>query len=76
MTMCVMPYSVTKAATWSYTFADKLNLTHVREALPNTTFVGFTGTPLTVGDKVTRHVFSEYADVPAGRSRSTTNRGS
>jgi type I restriction enzyme R subunit len=35
----------------------------MREALPNATFVGFTGTPLTVGDKVTRHVFGDYADV-------------
>jgi type I restriction enzyme R subunit len=35
----------------------------MREALPNATFVGFTGTPLTAGDKVTRHVFGEYADV-------------
>jgi len=35
----------------------------MREALPNATFVGFTGTPLTEGDKVTRHVFGEYADV-------------
>ncbi len=35
----------------------------MREALPNATFVGFTGTPLTAGDKVTRNVFGEYADV-------------
>lgn len=35
----------------------------MREALPNATFVGFTGTPLTAGDRVTRHVFGEYADV-------------
>lgn len=35
----------------------------MRNALPNATFVGFTGTPLTDGDKVTRHVFGEYADV-------------
>jgi type I restriction enzyme R subunit len=35
----------------------------MREALPNATFVGFTGTPLMAGDKVTRHVFGEYADV-------------
>lgn len=35
----------------------------MREALPNATFVGFTGTPLTAGDKVTRHVFGNYADV-------------
>jgi len=35
----------------------------MREALPNATFVGFTGTPLTAGDRVTRHVFGEYADI-------------
>ena len=35
----------------------------MRDALPNATFVGFTGTPLMDGDKVTRHVFGEYADV-------------
>jgi type I restriction enzyme R subunit len=35
----------------------------MREALPNATFVGFTGTPLTTGDRVTQHVFGGYADV-------------
>ena len=35
----------------------------MRDALPNATFVGFTGTPLMAGDKVTRNVFGEYADV-------------
>jgi type I restriction enzyme R subunit len=35
----------------------------MRDALPNATFVGFTGTPLMAGDKITRHVFGEYADV-------------
>lgn len=35
----------------------------MREALPNATFIGFTGTPLTAGDRVTRNVFGEYADV-------------
>ncbi|WP_050869385.1 type I restriction endonuclease subunit R [Burkholderia pseudomallei] len=35
----------------------------MREALPNATFFGFTGTPLTAGDRVTRNVFGEYADV-------------
>ncbi len=35
----------------------------MREALPNATFVGFTGTPLVAGDRVTRHVFGDYADV-------------
>jgi type I restriction enzyme, R subunit len=35
----------------------------MREALPNATFVGFTGTPLERDDKNTIHVFGAYADV-------------
>mgnify|MGYP000682456806 CR=1 FL=1 len=35
----------------------------MREALPNATFVGFTGTPLERDDKNTVYVFGEYADV-------------
>ncbi len=35
----------------------------MREALPNASFVGFTGTPLERDDKNTMHVFGEYADV-------------
>ena len=35
----------------------------MRKALPNATFVGFTGTPLERDDKNTIHVFGEYADV-------------
>jgi type I restriction enzyme R subunit len=35
----------------------------MREALPNATFVGFTGTPLELDDRNTTHVFGEYADV-------------
>lgn len=35
----------------------------MREALPNATFVGFTGTPLERDDKNTLHVFGDYADV-------------
>ena len=35
----------------------------MREALPNATFVGFTGTPLEHDDRNTIHVFGEYADV-------------
>ena len=35
----------------------------MREALPNATFVGFTGTPLERDDKNTIHVFGKYADV-------------
>ncbi|MEX0876913.1 MAG: type I restriction endonuclease subunit R [Phycisphaerales bacterium] len=35
----------------------------MREALPNATFIGFTGTPLERDDRNTIHVFGEYADV-------------
>lgn len=35
----------------------------MREALPNATFVGFTGTPLDLDDKSTIRVFGDYADV-------------
>jgi type I restriction enzyme R subunit len=35
----------------------------MREALPNATFVGFTGTPLERDDRNTIQVFGEYADV-------------
>ena len=35
----------------------------MRNALPNATFVGFTGTPLERDDRNTIHVFGEYADV-------------
>ena len=33
----------------------------MRQALPNATFVGFTGTPLEQDDRNTTHVFGEYA---------------
>ena len=35
----------------------------IREALPNATFVGFTGTPIAQKDKNTREVFGDYIDV-------------
>ena len=35
----------------------------MRNALPNATFVGFTGTPLERDDRNTSYVFGEYADV-------------
>ena len=35
----------------------------MREALPNASFVGFTGTPLERDDKNTMHVFGKYVDV-------------
>jgi type I restriction enzyme R subunit len=36
---------------------------HLRDALPNATFVGFTGTPIELDDRDTRHVFGDYIDV-------------
>lgn len=36
---------------------------NMRDALPNATYVGFTGTPLELGDKVTTAVFGEYIDI-------------
>jgi type I restriction enzyme R subunit len=36
---------------------------HMREALPNASFIGFTGTPIELTDKNTRNVFGEYISV-------------
>ncbi len=36
---------------------------HVRDAIPNSTFIGFTGTPIDTGDKSTRGIFGNYIDV-------------
>jgi type I restriction enzyme R subunit len=36
---------------------------HLRDALPNATFVGFTGTPLETDDRDTRAVFGEYVSI-------------
>jgi len=36
---------------------------HMRDALPNATFIGFTGTPIEAADKDTRAVFGNYIDV-------------
>ena len=35
----------------------------MREALPNASFIGFTGTPISTADKDTQEVFGEYIDV-------------
>ena len=35
----------------------------VRRAMPNATFIGFTGTPISVEDRSTREVFGDYIDV-------------
>ncbi|MBP6834298.1 MAG: type I restriction endonuclease subunit R [Deltaproteobacteria bacterium] len=36
---------------------------HMRDALPNASFIGFTGTPIAAADKNTRAVFGEYISV-------------
>lgn len=36
---------------------------HLRDALPNATYIGFTGTPIESTDRSTRSVFGEYIDV-------------
>ena len=36
---------------------------HMREALPNASFIGFTGTPIELTDKNTRAVFGNYVSV-------------
>lgn len=35
---------------------------HMRDAVPNASFIGFTGTPIEADDKSTRQVFGEYID--------------
>ena len=36
---------------------------YLRDALPNASFIGFTGTPIEFSDKSTREVFGDYVDV-------------
>jgi len=36
---------------------------HMRDALPNASFVGFTGTPIETGDRNTPAVFGDYIDI-------------
>jgi type I restriction enzyme R subunit len=36
---------------------------HVRDALPQATFIGFTGTPIKTGDKSTPRIFGKYIDI-------------
>ena len=36
---------------------------HMHDALPNATFIGFTGTPVESSDKNTKAVFGEYVDI-------------
>lgn len=43
---------------WKYGMAK-----YMREALPNATFIGFTGTPISFDDKSTVEVFGDYIDI-------------
>lgn len=36
---------------------------HLRDALPNASYLGFTGTPIELGDKNTQAVFGDYIDI-------------
>jgi len=47
-----------KTGRYKYGFAK-----HLRDALPNATFVGFTGTPIESEDKDTRAVFGDYVSI-------------
>jgi type I restriction enzyme, R subunit len=47
-----------KTGKYQYGFAK-----HMRDALPNATFVGFTGTPVERDDKDTRTVFGDYVSI-------------
>ncbi len=49
---------VSKAGEVSYGFAK-----YLRDALPNASFIGFTGTPIEAEDTNTRAVFGDYIDV-------------
>lgn len=55
-----------------YGFSEKLDKNghlkigfarHLREALPNATYLGFTGTPIESADRSTRAVFGDYIDI-------------
>ena len=49
---------VTKSNQLKYGFAK-----YLRDALPNASFLGFTGTPIDLADKSTRAIFGSYIDV-------------
>ncbi|MCF7520673.1 type I restriction endonuclease subunit R [Neisseria sp. ZJ106] len=55
-----------------YGFTQKINdkgeyrtgyAKHLRDALPNASFIGFTGTPISLEDKDTREVFGRYVSI-------------
>jgi len=52
--------SVTLHANGTRTVGDALK---VRQALPNASYIGFTGTPIETEDRSTREIFGDYVDV-------------
>jgi type I restriction enzyme, R subunit len=56
-----------------YGFKGKINLNtgvmkygyakYLRDALPNASFIGFTGTPIELADKDTKQIFGDYVDI-------------
>lgn len=50
--------SLKKDGTYKYGYAR-----HMRDALPNASFIGFTGTPIANEDKDTRAVFGDYVSI-------------
>ena len=42
---------------------DNYNAKHLRDALPNAGFIGFTGTPVSLEDRETTAVFGEYVSI-------------
>jgi type I restriction enzyme R subunit len=46
----------------NYDFVDGF-ARHLRDGLPNATYIGFTGTPIESTDRSTRRVFGEYIDI-------------
>ncbi|MFD2532534.1 type I restriction endonuclease subunit R [Gracilimonas halophila] len=48
----------TKEQKYKYGYAR-----HMRDALPNATFIGFTGTPVSMEDRDTRAVFGDYVSI-------------
>ncbi|PIR00358.1 MAG: DEAD/DEAH box helicase [Nitrospinae bacterium CG11_big_fil_rev_8_21_14_0_20_45_15] len=49
---------LSKDGTYKYGYAK-----HMRDAVPNAAFIGFTGTPISFEDKDTRSVFGEYVSI-------------
>jgi len=46
----------------NYDFVDGF-ARHLRDGLPNATYIGFTGTPIESADRSTRQVFGDYIDI-------------